>query len=145
MIWNTIPNDERLRLWKKLRDDICTQPLDLQLHAVAKFCANMPIGSRTIDYYSPQDWPTPWEILFHGMFCTSSISLLIFYTLLLVDNTLDIELYLVEDPDGIYLLPIIEGQFVLNFQLGSVNNYSEICNDFKIVTIYTKTQIKNIN
>jgi len=144
MIWNTIPNEERLHLWKKLRDDIQGHPLDTQLDEIAKFCSKMPFGSRTLDYYSPEDWPTPWEILFHGSFCTSSISLLMFYTLELLHTLPKVELYLVEDDDGIYLLPIIDDQFVLNFELGAVNNYSEIQDEFKVLQKYTTEQIKNI-
>lgn len=104
----------------------------------------MPFGSRTLDYYSPEDWPTPWEILFHGSFCTSSISLLMFYTLTLLNTPPTVELYLVEDDDGIYLLPIINNQFVLNYELGTVNNYSEIQDEFKVLQKYNKEQIKNI-
>ena len=100
MIWNTIPNEERLHLWKKLRDDIQELQLKDQLNEVAKFCSKIPYGARTLDYYDPTDWLTPWEILFHGSFCTSSISLLMFYTLILLKNPLKVELYLVEDDDG---------------------------------------------
>ncbi len=144
MSWNTIPNDERLHLWKKLRDDVRLLPLTEQLTEIAKFCSRMPFGSRTLDYYSPADWPTPWEILFHGSFCTSSISLLIFYTLTLQNPSTGVELQLVEDDDGLYLLPIINDQFVLNYELGAVNNYSEIQNNFKVLQKYTKEEIKNI-
>jgi len=144
MIWNTIPNEERLHLWKKLRDDIKELSLINQVDEIAKFCSKMPFGSRTLDYYSPEDWPTPWEILFHGSFCTSSISLLMFYTLTLLNTPPTVELYLVEDDDGIYLLPIINNQFVLNYELGTVNNYSEIQDEFKVLQKYNKEQIKNI-
>lgn len=144
MIWNTIPNEERLHLWKKLRDDIKELSLINQVDEIAKFCSKMPFGSRTLDYYSPEDWPTPWEILFHGSFCTSSISLLMFYTLTLLNTPPIVELYLVEDDDGIYLLPIIDNQFVLNYELGTVNNYSEIQDEFKVLQKYNKEQIKNI-
>lgn len=144
MNWNNIPNGERLRLWKTLREDIEGVDFDLQLHSIAKFCAEMPIGHRTVDYYTPDDWPTPWEILFHGTFCPSSVSLLIFHTLcLLPDNGHTFELYLVEDED-VYLLPVIDNQFVLNYQLGAVNRYSEVCMNFKVLKKIPQTAIKII-
>mgnify|MGYP001346241461 CR=1 FL=1 len=145
MIWNSIPNEERLRLWKKLREELITLNPEAQLMEVAKFCAAMPIGSRSLDYYSPADWPTPWEILFHGSFCTSSISLLIFYTLTMIPTPRYIELHLVEDEDGIYLMPVVDNIFVLNYQLGSVNNYPEISDNFRLIQKYTKEQVKTIN
>ena len=144
MIWNTIPNEERLHLWKELRDNIFDLPLTDQLNEIAKFCSKMPFGARTLDYYSSENWPTPWEILFHGSFCTSSISLLMFYTLELMDAALKIELYLVEDDDGVFLLPIIDDQFVLNYELGAVNNYLEIQSEFSVLQKYSKEHIKNI-
>jgi len=144
MIWNIVYDEERLLLWKKLREEIKELKIEEQLAAVAKFCATIPFGSRTLDYYSPQDWPTPWEILFHGSFCTSSISLLMYYTLVMASEDIDIELYIVEDDRGIYLLPVIANQYVLNYELGAVNNYPEIEPDIKVLQKYTKEQIKKI-
>ena len=144
MIWHTISNDERLRLWKNLRVEIQEKSLEEQLEQIAKFCSTIPFGARTLDYYSPMEWPTPWEILFHGSFCTSSISLLMFYTLDLLNIQNTVELYLVEDNEGIYLLPVIDNRFVLNFELSAVNNYSEIEEKFKILDKYRKEQIKKI-
>lgn len=144
MIWNTISNDERLRRWKDLRVEIIGLDLDTQLKSVAEFCSDIPYGSRTLDYYSPSDWPTPWEILFYGSFCTSSISLLMFYTLSLIPIKENLEIYLVEDIDGIYLLPIIDNQFVLNYELGKVNSYSDLADSFKVLKRYSRDQIKTI-
>lgn len=144
MIWNAIPNDERLRLWKKLREDLKELTLEKQLEETAKFCASIPFGSRTLDYYSPTDWPTPWEILFYGSFCTSSISLLMYYTFILTPVDAIVELHLVEDDDGIYLLPVINNQFVLNYELGKVSMYPEIKNNFKVLKTYLQEQIKTI-
>lgn len=144
MIWNTLPNDERLHLWKKLRDDIVDLPLQDKLVNISKFCADMPVGSRTLDYYTPLEWPTPWEILCRGSFCTSSVSLLMFYTLTLLHSTTDVELMLVQYGHEIHLLPIINDQFVLNFEHGTVNNYSEVMDNFVVLQKYTKAQTKKI-
>ena len=144
MMWNTIPNDERLHLWKNLRDDIKSKDLEGQLSEIAQFCKFMPYGARTLDYYSPTDWPTPWEILYHGSFCTSSISLLMFYTLELVQTPSKLELQLVEDQQDIYLMPVIDDHFVLNYQLGAVSIYPEIQNSFKVIKTFPQQEIKII-
>ena len=68
----------------------------------------------------------------------------VLHTLTLLNTPPIVELYLVEDDDGIYLLPIIDNQFVLNYELGTVNNYSEIQDEFKVLQKYNKEQIKNI-
>jgi hypothetical protein len=36
---------------------------------------------RYIDYYNPQDWYNPFELLEHGCFCTTGISILLYHTL----------------------------------------------------------------
>ncbi len=142
MNWNNTPNNQRLHLWKTLRAEIDNHPLDEQMEMVSKFFADMPFATRTLDYYTPVDWPTPWEILFHGSFCTSSISLLMFYTFELVHTNHVVELYLVED-DSIYLLPVIDKNFVLNYELGTVNKYSDIQDNFKVLQIY-REEIKTL-
>ncbi len=144
MSWNNIPNNERLHLWKNLRQDISTLSIEDQLSTVAKFFAEMPFGARTLDYYTPGDWPTPWEILFHGTFCTSSISLLMYYTFELLHTDHRIELYLIDDGADMYLLPVIDDQFVLNYELGMVSNYSDIDTGFTVKQKFTTAQIKQI-
>lgn len=144
MIWNTIHGEDRLILWKKLRADLKDLPLDKQLNEVAKFCAGIPFGARSLDYYSPADWPTPWEILYHGSFCTSSISLLIYYTLAMIPVSAKLDLYLIEDDAGCYLLPVVNDQFVLNRELGQVSMYLDACADVTLLKIYPQNQIKTI-
>jgi hypothetical protein len=144
MNWNQIPNDQKLQMWRELRDGIKDKNLYEQLSEIAKFCSTIPFGSRTLDYYSSEEWPTPWEILFHGTFCTSSISLLMAYTMLLLQTKSDIELRLVEDENGLYLLPVFDNQFVLNYELGTISNYPDICDNFKVLQIISRDKIKNI-
>lgn len=144
MSWNNIPDDERLHLWKILRKDISVLPLAEQMSTVAKFFSNMPYGARSLDYYTPAEWPTPWEIIFHGSLCKSSISLLIFYTFSLLHTTHKIELHLIDDGADEYLIPVIDDQFVLNYQLGMVSNYSDVSTEFTDTQTFTEQQIKKI-
>jgi len=143
MIWNSISNEERLHLWKKLREEIKQLPIEKQLTEVAKFCATIPRGARSIDYYSPADWPTPWEIFFHGSFCRNSVSLIIFYTLTLLNKD-DIELWVVKDNEGDYLLPVVNNTFILNYESGKVSNHSDIYDYFIVMQRFPRHQIKNI-
>lgn len=144
MFWTSIPDDERLHLWKKLRDDIKHLSLDEKLDEIAKFCSSMPYGARSLDYYNPSDWPSPWEIIYHSILCTSSISLLIYYTVDLLEDRPVVELYLVEDSEDRYLLPVVDNQFVLNYELGKVNKLASINDNFTVLQIFTKDQIKAI-
>lgn len=144
MIWNGTSNEERLRLWKNLREEIKDKTKEEKIEEISRFFANMPFGSRTIDYYSPNEWPTPWEILYYGTFCTSSISLLIFYTIILVCPDCKIDLILVDDETDVYLLPLVDDQNVLNYHLGLVSKYHDIQNDFDIIKRFPSGQVKII-
>lgn len=144
MIWNGTSTEERLHLWKALRADLKGKELNYQLAEIAKFCAYVPFGTREIDYYSPESWPTPWEIIFYGSFCKSSISLLMFQTLSLIEVNAPIELELIDDGSDIYLIPIIDDQYVLNYHLGEVAYYDDIAQEFDTKKIFTQEQIKRI-
>lgn len=144
MIWNGVSKEERLSLWKNLRNDIKCENINIQLKAIAEFYAATPYGARTIDYYDPASWPTPWEILFHGSFCTSSISLLIYYTFQLISSGHKTDLYLVDDNGNIYLLPVIDDQYVLNYEPGVISNLRDIEKDVKVLQVFSKNQIKTI-
>jgi hypothetical protein len=144
MIWNGLTDNERLLLWKNLRKDIADKDFSTKLQSIADFYRLAPFGSRTIDYYDQTDWPTPWEILYHGSFCKSSISLLIFYTVLMVSPTSNVEMLLVNDSEDVYLLPLVDDQYVLNFSPGVVSNYQDLKEDIKIIRIFDKESIKKI-
>lgn len=144
MFWSGASSDERLSFWKNLRKDIKDTNFQIQLENIAKFYAGTPFGTRTVDYYSPSTWPTPWEILFHGSFCKSSISLLIFYTTVMVAPEHKAEIQLVDDNGEIYLLPIFDDQFVLNYELGVVSNYLDIKENLKTLQVFPRGQIKTI-
>ena len=144
MIWNSIPADVRLHLWKKLRAEIEDKSIEFQLDSIVQFFKDVPLGTRSVDYYSPDTWTTPWEILFHGSFCTSSVSILMFYTLILANTNHKIELWVVKDNGGDYLLPIIDDQYVLNYSPGEVSSYPDIQDYFIVMQKFPQTQIKTI-
>lgn len=106
------------------------------------FFSKMPYGARTLDYYSPDKWPTPWEILYSGKFCKNSISLLMFYTLTLTGSDNNVELHLINDNEDMYLVPVIDSKYVLNYELVQVCNFEELVDQFVVKLKYTESQIK---
>lgn len=141
--------DDRLRLWKNLRTDLVNLSLEEQLKEIAKFYALMPFGTRMLDYHDPSAWPTPWEILFHGSFCRSSISLLMFYTLVLLNVNEHIDLELIDDGNDVYLVLVVgytgtQDHFVLNYHLGEVSIYSDVATEFSSLKVFHKEEIKII-
>jgi hypothetical protein len=62
----------------------------------------------------------------------------------MLDSQHKIELWLVKDNDGDYLLPVINDQFVLNYELGVVSKHSLISDYFIVMQKFSKQQIKTI-
>lgn len=144
MVWDSLSHEDRICIWKKLRAELLNKPLQIRLEKIAEFCKTMPRGRRTLDYYDPKSWPTPWEIIFHAEFCISSVSLVIFHTLSLTGQTDGIELWVVKDNTGDYLLPVIDNQFILNYDLGKVSIFSDVCDYFIVMQKFSKNDIKTI-
>lgn len=134
--WNNSTAEERIGLWRELRTDVSILKEKEQLNSIASFFADVPIGSRCIDFYTPDSWPTPWELLYHQLFCTSSISLLIYHTLVLTLDEDRVDIILVDTDDDLFLAPLVDKKYIFNIELGKVNNITDypsikIIDDFK--------------
>ena len=68
--------DQRLREWRELRH----RQHDSRFSVVQEFAQLKP-QQRYIDYYTPSNWPNPFEIVRRGEFDVSGISLIIAATL----------------------------------------------------------------
>lgn len=139
--WNNSSAEERIQRWRDFRESLTNLSDEEVLNSIANFFADVPIGSRCIDFYTPDSWPTPWELLYHKLFCTSSISLLIYHTLVLALGKDRAEIVLVDTGDDLFLAPLLDKKYIFNLELGKVNNITDypalkIIDDFKDQTIY---------
>lgn len=141
--WNNSTAEERIAKWRELREHIRILEEEEQLKSIAEFFARVPIGARCIDYYTPDSWPTPWELLYHKLFCASSISLLIYHTLSIALGEERVEIVLVDTGDDRFLVPIVDKKHIFNFELGKVNNIKE-CKDLKIIDDFTDQTIHQV-
>jgi hypothetical protein len=119
--WNNASAEERIVLWRSFREEIAPLQEQEQLNRIAEFFADIPIGSRCLDYYTPSSWPTPWEILHDKMFCPNTISLLIFHTLNVVLGNGRAAIILIEDDRDRYLVPLLDNKYIFNFELGMIS------------------------
>ena len=123
--WNNSTPEERIKKWRDFRESLPELSEEDLLNNVAEFFATVPIGGRCIDYYTPESWPTPWELLYHKLFCTSTISLLIYHTLSIVLKSGRVEIVLVDTEDDLCLLPLVDKKYIFNLELGKVNNIKD--------------------
>ena len=123
--WNNSSAEERLEKWREFRESLEDLSEEDLLNTVADFFAAVPIGARCIDFYTPESWPNPWELLYHKLFCTNSISLLIYHTLCVSLDKNRVEILLVETKEDRFLLPVVDKKHIFNYELGKVNNIKD--------------------
>lgn len=141
--WNCSTPEERLSKWKNFRDGISEVEEEELLNNVAQFFADMPVGSRYIDYYTPASWPTPWEILYDKLFCANTVSLLIYYTLLLKLNEDRIEMILIEDDKDRFLVPLVDKKYILNYVLGEISSIEEFP-QVQVIEFFRNEEIRTL-
>lgn len=141
--WNNSTPEERIAKWRELREHISTLSEEEQINSIAEFFARVPIGARCVDFYTPDSWPTPWELLYHKLFCASTISLLIYHTLCIALGEERVSIVLVDSGDDRFLVPLVDKQRVFNFELGKVNNIKE-CTTLEIVDEFLDAEVHPI-
>ena len=135
--WNNSSAEERLEKWRGFRESLEDLSEEDLLNNVAEFFAAVPIGARCIDFYTPESWPNPWELLYHKLFCTNSISLLIYHTLCVSLDKNRVEILLVETKEDRFLLPVVDKKRIFNYELGKVNNIKDHAN-IKIIDNFSE-------
>ena len=75
MFEKTTDVSRRLNQWRELRHNATSEEEVLEAFAQVK------ILPRYLDYWSPNDWPNPFEIIEHGYFCATGIAILLYQTL----------------------------------------------------------------
>tara|TARA_B100000929_G_scaffold289620_1_gene280745 strand:+ start:5755 stop:6195 length:441 start_codon:yes stop_codon:yes gene_type:complete len=140
--WNNLSALEKTDLWRQERENLKKLNYVDRLQSLSTFFSHVPYGSRTIDYYTPSNWLSPWEILHYGTFCRSSISLLMFHTLTIVDPEINIKLSLIDDKEDIFLVVVVDDTFVLGYIPGEVVKLTKIKKSVQIKQTFQNEQIK---
>lgn len=121
--WLSCTPEQLILEWKKHRDALADLPKDQAISEIIKFWQDCPRHSRMIDYYTPETWPIPWEILNDGRLCDSLVSLMMFYTLKLTRQDCQIRLYLI-DADEEYVALVIDDSMLLNYFTGEIADFN---------------------
>lgn len=120
--WLNSTPQYRIQQWKTLRESLVGQDIWSQAQGVAEYFRDIPFGARSLDYYDPESWPTPWEILHHHTYCRSSGGILMHDTLKIINKQAQLELVLIDDSEDVYLTPLIENSSILNMVMGEISN-----------------------
>tara|TARA_R110001592_G_C12788790_1_gene715757 strand:+ start:85 stop:516 length:432 start_codon:yes stop_codon:yes gene_type:complete len=77
MFLKTHSSQDRLNVWREVRQKDFSSVQDL----VSEF-SDIKLLSRYLDYYTPKNWPTPFEIVSEGYLCYSGVTLILTATLI---------------------------------------------------------------
>jgi len=136
-MFNQRPEDRirGFRLWRKSIED---KPLHETVQEVTNFWCSAPISNQ---YYSPdldREWPDPWQLVHEGHYDDISRGLAMFYSLALLENKCynSVRLAVCKCPDNIKLCAIINNEYFLNYDWGSVVSKEQIEKDVELIKVY---------
>ena len=130
-----LPPMERIRNWREFRQSFGTDETDEeQLLKTAKYWQSFPISKYYLDIDDPKNWPTPWEILYEGDYCQSTLAYMMEQTLLLADErwTTDrLKLYLIDDKvkSDIFIILVADAKYVINYSHFDIINFDFVENN----------------
>lgn len=128
-----LPEKERLLSWRELRNLIQQNPQEIGLDELVRWWAKAPICRYSIDAYDCSEWPTPWELLNEGMFCTSGVAYMMAMTLIHAGyDPSRIILPFIRGEDDERLVVLLDKTIVLNYSYGEVFEWDEIRKDFTV-------------
>lgn len=137
-----LPHTERLSAWRSFRHELEGKPEAQQLEAVAKWFSVAPISTYVLDFDRVDTWPTPWEIMNEGDFCTTAIAYLMERTLILAGWQPErLKLHFVRNlniQDQMMIL-LVDDLYALNYVHGDVFNFDKERSDCAYLVSYQPT------
>tara|TARA_B100000749_G_C18356709_1_gene435695 strand:- start:106 stop:564 length:459 start_codon:yes stop_codon:yes gene_type:complete len=127
--WTQLDFEDFMALWRKMRVDLpVLSAEELGSHLREKF-ARFPIETgKTLDPYSPSNWPSPWEQITDSLFCSCGLGVFLYYTISLSESYADDDfgIYYVEKEgyDRIVIVNNTHGWFIdtLTYDGGTVSD-----------------------
>lgn len=118
-IWFT-DKQTRLAAWREWRENLASQQNSQLLESVAHWWKFVPMVNKTVDQWREETWPTPWELVGEGEFCSNAQGLGIFYTLTLLGIDCELILAQIKDLDESRLMVLTSDKKLLNYYDGEV-------------------------
>lgn len=133
---------ERLQIWRDIRQKEHSSLEDLLLDF-----SNIKLESRYLDYYTPNSWPTPFEIVSEGYLCQSGVTLILTATLIYKNFLSEQEILLPvisNNVSGNTGLVVLNNNQVYNFNQGEICSWDYVKEHSTIFQI-NKLKAKDIS
>lgn len=138
---------ERVAHWKDFRKTLDHLSVENAIQSVADFWQGCPFVPFYLEPDSPEDWPTPWELIAENYYCDLAKALGMLYTIYFSahGHELEPELAIYYDPETefMYNLPILaKGKYVVNLFDSKVVNIESINKNFILKYRYSGKDLK---
>lgn len=134
-----LPPAERLAEWRTFRNSLAGMEEDQQLTVVAEWFSNAPTNRFVLDFDNATGWPTPWEVMNDGNFCTTAIAYLMEQTLILIGwDIARLSLHYVRNQniqDQMMIL-LVDNTWALNYSFKLVFNFDKERSDCAYLVSY---------
>ena len=121
MFLKTHNSTDRLKIWRDIRQKNYLSPDDL-----VKEFSDIKILSRYLDYYTPNSWPNPFEIVSEGYFCQTGVTILITATLInknFITNSTLLFPVISNNITGDSGIVLLDNNKVFNFSPGKIEEW----------------------
>lgn len=113
--------DSRLRSYRHLRQALPHANLERQLEVINQWWADAPKGTNIIHWQDKDNWPNPWELLAESVYDELAKALGIVYTILFVNNNVDVSILRAMDTNGNDCIVVsVNNKYILNWDSESV-------------------------
>ena len=135
-----LDGNTRILKWREFRNNLKQYDKFEQLTQISNWWAKCPESFPKLDDYNKKIWPTPWEILYEGDLCSTSIAYLMAETLKYGSvEWNDIKLMLVKNTSEHVqkMVVVINNEWVLNYNYSNIYEYSKLINECLILVTHT--------
>lgn len=142
--------DDRLKIWKKFRNDLNGLSELGQMKLTTTFWSQCPLVRYNFDWTDPSTWRSPWEMIYEGEICRNGIAYLMEQSLLLIGGEWTynrFKLVMLKDikNEDQFMVVIIDDTYVLNYSHGEVIFLNDISDFCEFSETYIPTEKGHIN
>jgi len=145
-MWN-LRSEDRLAEWKEFRSIISRLSFDEAVQKTVHYWSYAPFVNHYLDRQSPQDWPSPWELVIDGKYDDMAKALGMLYTLVLSEHGKEHTFSIIRAQEAsslasYNLVSIDDGKYVLNYIFNEVISTEKLRKELQINQVYTSADLQ---
>ena len=139
MFHKNLLGSERLNIWRNVR-----QKSHKNIIEVLEDFASIETLPRYLDYYTPNSWPNPFEIVNEGYLCQSGVTLVLLSTLInkgfISEDTIQLPV-ISNNITGTSGLVIYDRDLVYNFTPGEIVSWEYVQENATVFQIHNQFEL----